>query len=81
MDDAVAAIDAKITEMEETLPPAVLARYKRVSARLPRVVAPVINGTCYGCFVAVPPAQASHAERNAEVRACENCGRFLYHVD
>jgi predicted nucleic acid-binding Zn-ribbon protein len=81
VDDAVAAIDAKIAEMEETLPPAVLSRYKRVSARLPRVVVPVINGTCYGCFVAVPTAQASHAERNAEIRACENCGRFLYHVD
>ena len=81
VDDAVKAIDAKIAEMEETLPPAVLARYRRVSARLPRVGVPVINGTCYGCFVAVPTAQASHAERNAEVRACENCGRFLYHVD
>ncbi|MBV9109134.1 MAG: nucleotide-binding protein, partial [Gemmatimonadetes bacterium] len=51
------------------------------SARLPRVVVPVINGTCYGCFVAVPTAQASDAERNAEIRSCENCGRFLYHVD
>ena len=81
VDDAVKAIDDKIAEMEQTLPPAVLSRYKRVSARLPRVVVPVINGTCYGCFVAVPTAQASHAERNAEIRACENCGRFLYHVD
>lgn len=81
VDDAVQALDDKIAEMEQTLPPQVLSRYRRVSARLPRVVAPVINGTCYGCFVAVPTAQASHAERNAEIRACENCGRFLYHVD
>ncbi|HEX8246524.1 MAG TPA: C4-type zinc ribbon domain-containing protein [Longimicrobium sp.] len=81
VDDALQKLDAKIVEMEETLPPQVLSRYRRVSARLPRVVAPVINGTCYGCFVAVPTAQASDADRNAEIRACQNCGRFLYHVD
>src|SRR5262249_3016162 len=81
VDDAVSELDTKIKEMEETLPPAVLSRYRRVSARMPRVVAPVINGTCYGCFVAVPTAQASDSERNAEIRICENCGRFLYHVD
>ena len=81
VDDAVQKLDAKIAEMEETLPPQILARYRRVSARLPRVVVPVINGTCYGCFVAVPTAQASDSERNAEIRTCENCGRFLYHVD
>jgi predicted nucleic acid-binding Zn-ribbon protein len=81
VDEALEKLDAKIAEMEETLPPQVLSRYRRVSARLPRVVAPVINGTCYGCFVAVPTAQASDADRNAEIRTCQNCGRFLYHVD
>ena len=81
IEDAVGELDRKITEMEETLPPPVLSRYRRVSQRMPRVVVPVINGTCYGCFVAVPTAQASDAERNAEIRACQNCGRFLYHVD
>lgn len=81
VDDALKALDDKVAEMEETLPPQVLARYRRVSGRRPRFVAPVINGTCYGCFVAVPTAQAGHAERNAEIRSCENCGRFLYHVD
>jgi predicted nucleic acid-binding Zn-ribbon protein len=74
VDDALHEIDAKIAEMEETLPAPMLSRYRRVAA-------PVIKGTCYGCFVAVPTAQASDADRNAEVRTCQNCGRFLYHVD
>lgn len=81
VDEAVKAIDAKIAEMEATLPPQVLSRYRRVAERRPRVVAPVIKGTCYGCFVAVPTAQASNADRNAEIHTCQNCGRFLYHVD
>ena len=81
IDQALVQLDAKIAEMEETLPAPMLSRYRRVAARIPRVVAPVIKGTCYGCFVAVPTAQASDADRNAEVRTCQNCGRFLYHVD
>lgn len=81
VDAALQTLDGKIAEMEESLPPQVRSRYKRVSARLPRFLVPVIDGTCYGCFVAVPTAQASDAERNAEIRSCENCGRFLYHVD
>ena len=81
VDDALAQLDEKITEMEDTLPPAVRTRYQRVSAKHPRVVVPVIRGTCYGCFVQVPTALASDAERNAEVRSCQNCGRFLYLID
>jgi predicted nucleic acid-binding Zn-ribbon protein len=81
VEEAIGQLDAKLAEMEASLPPAVLARYQRVSARMPRAVVAVINGTCYGCFVAVPTAQASAAERNAEIRACQNCGRFLYYVD
>ena len=81
IEDAVRELDAKVREMEEALPPPVLNRYRRVSGKHPRVVVPVIRGTCYGCFVAVPTAQASDAERNAEIRSCQNCGRFLYYVD
>ncbi|HEU0052684.1 MAG TPA: C4-type zinc ribbon domain-containing protein [Longimicrobium sp.] len=81
VDDALNTLDAKIAEMEETLPPQVLNRYRRVSARHPRVVVPVIRGTCYGCFVQIPTALASDAERNAEIRTCQNCGRFLYLID
>jgi predicted nucleic acid-binding Zn-ribbon protein len=44
-------------------------------------VVPVIRGTCYGCFVQIPTALASDAERNEEVRSCQSCGRFLYLID
>lgn len=81
VDAALKELDEKITEMEETLPPPVLNRYRRIGTKHPRVVVPVIRGTCYGCFVQVPTALASDAERNAEVRTCQNCGRFLYLID
>jgi predicted nucleic acid-binding Zn-ribbon protein len=81
VDEAVAELDEKIKEMEESLAPQVRSRYQRVAGRRGRAIVPVIRGTCYGCFVAVPTALASDAERNEELRTCENCGRFLYLID
>lgn len=78
---AVAQIDEKIAEMVASLAPAVRTRYERVAAKHPRVVVPVIRGTCYGCFVAIPTAVAGGDDRNAELRHCQSCGRFLYIVD
>ncbi len=81
IDDALVQLDQKIAEMEAALSPPVRSRYQRLSERHWRVVVPVIRGTCYGCFVSIPTAVASHAERNEEIRYCDNCGRFLYMVD
>ena len=77
-EQALSQLDAKIVELEESLPLQVRNRYRRIAAKQPRVVVPVIRGTCYGCFVQIPTALASDAERNAEVRSCQNCGRYLY---
>jgi predicted nucleic acid-binding Zn-ribbon protein len=80
-DEALAQLDSKIHELEESLPVQARTRYRRIAAKHPRVVVPVIRGTCYGCFVQIPTALASDADRNAEVRSCQNCGRFLYLMD
>lgn len=80
VEDAVNALEEKIGELEERLDPPVRTRYRQLSRRGMRVVVPVLQGICYGCFMAVPTAWASEAERNAQIDVCENCGRFLYHV-
>jgi predicted nucleic acid-binding Zn-ribbon protein len=79
--EALSTLDAKIAEMEEALAPEVRGRYRRIANKQPRVVVPVIRGTCYGCFVQIPTALASDADRNEEVRSCQSCGRFLYLID
>lgn len=81
VDEALGQIDEKMAEMEASLPAPVRTRYQRLAAKQPRVVVPVIRGTCYGCFVQVPTALASDADRNEEIRSCQNCGRFLYLID
>lgn len=71
-------LDAKITEIEEHLEPAVRNRYRRLAGGRGRAVVPVIRGICYGCFMAVPSAVASARDANETLRWCQNCGRFLY---
>jgi len=81
IEDALATLDAKIEEVEEELPPPVRNRYRRLSGRTERPVVPVIGGTCYGCFVSIPTAVSSDADRNRDINSCDNCGRFLYLMD
>jgi predicted nucleic acid-binding Zn-ribbon protein len=76
--DAVAQLSDKIEEMEGTLEPEVEKRYHKIAGRRPRPVVPVLNGICYGCFMAVPTATD---KTNAEIRWCEQCGSFIYFVD
>lgn len=71
---------AKITKLEEALEPRIHSRYMRVKESLDRVVVPVINGVCYGCFVSIPTATAGDQDPNAELQGCQHCGRFIYIV-
>jgi hypothetical protein len=79
--DATAQIESKIEEVVEELEPTVRSRYKRLDRALDRVVVPVINEMCYGCFVAVPTAIATDPEERNKLQTCAHCGRFLYFVD
>lgn len=77
-DEAVAQLKDRIEDLEESLDSRVRARYERVKGNLQRVVVPVINGVCYGCFVSIATAVARDEDPNERVKTCETCGRFLY---
>jgi len=81
IEDALSQLDQKIGEMEESLEEGVRARYRRLAGRHTRPIVPVIGGTCYGCFVSIPTALASDADRNEAISYCDSCGRFIYMVD
>ncbi|MBX6332056.1 MAG: hypothetical protein IRY91_09435 [Gemmatimonadaceae bacterium] len=71
----------RIAEREAQLSPRTQSVYKRVAKRHERVVAPVLNGVCYACFVHVPTSRGRDKGRNTELRTCESCGRFIYYTD
>ncbi|MFQ5746667.1 MAG: hypothetical protein ACE5HF_05555 [Gemmatimonadota bacterium] len=80
-DEALAILREKMDELADRLDPSVRGRYEELAGSVQRAVAPVLNGICYGCFVAVPTAWSSEAGRNEHIRSCPSCGRFLYYVD
>ena len=80
-DEARAALRSKVEELEGRLDDRIRRRYERIAGNRDRVVVPVLNGTCYGCFVQVASARAGEQDPNASLQSCEHCGRFLYFTD
>ena len=81
VEDVADRLSERIAEREAQLSPRTKARYERIGKRRERVVAPVLNGVCYGCFVHVPTSKGHDKERNSELRVCESCGRFIFYTD
>lgn len=80
IDDAIAQLQSRIDELAGDLPAPLRSRLDRFARSSGRAVVPVINGTCYGCFTAVPTARINEIVRNDRVNHCDHCGRFLYVV-
>lgn len=76
--EAVASLEERIEGLEGELEPGIRRRYDRVRRSFDRVVVPVVNGVCYGCFVSIATAVAREQDPNEAVRSCETCGRFIY---
>jgi len=54
--------------------------YRRVSRKYSRPLIPVINGVCYGCFVALPTAKSTGRGDEDTVATCSSCGRIIYWI-
>ena len=76
--EAVDLLAAKIVELEEDLDAPTRRRYDRIVGKLDRVMVPVINGVCYGCFTSIATAWAGEQTPVRELKGCESCGRFIY---
>jgi predicted nucleic acid-binding Zn-ribbon protein len=60
------------------LPKTLLARYERVRTRHAVPVSEVVDGTCKGCRMAIPPQQFNNLHRADSIEQCPFCHRFLY---
>ena len=79
--DNLTSLESTRVDLESQLRISILSEYNRVRQRYGRIVAPVINGICYGCFVKIPSAIDASENRNDSLHRCENCGMFLYWVE
>jgi predicted nucleic acid-binding Zn-ribbon protein len=76
--EAARTLEAKIAELVGALDVPIRRRFERMAASRERVVVPVIEGVCYGCFVSIATATAGEVGPNDVLRTCEGCGRFIY---
>ncbi|MFQ5536928.1 MAG: hypothetical protein ACE5GJ_05690 [Gemmatimonadota bacterium] len=77
-EEAIKVLRAAAAELEARLSEPVRRSYERIAGHLERVVVPVIDETCYGCFESIPAMRAREARHNVALQRCETCGRFLY---
>ncbi len=74
----VEMIQKTIEDLEKKIDPAILKKYERVAAKYDRPLVPTKDGVCYGCFVAMPTAEAANLFKDVEIAQCSNCSRLLY---
>lgn len=80
-EEAARELETKVEQLAGELSDPIRRRYQQIVGRVERVVVPVINEICYGCFVSVPAATAGEQDPNASLTSCQNCGRFLYFLN
>ncbi len=66
-------------KIRAALDPTLLRAYDRLSkVYRRRVVVPVVNGTCSGCFGVLATARLQQARAGDRPMVCEHCGRILF---
>src|SRR5690606_7247410 len=58
VEEAIRTLEAKIAELANGLDPQLRKRYERVAETTERLVVPVIEGVCYGCYMSIATATA-----------------------
>jgi predicted nucleic acid-binding Zn-ribbon protein len=56
-----------------------LDRYNKLKATKKELaLAPIRNGTCFGCKLQLPPQLVAEVKRSQELLSCNYCQRILY---
>jgi predicted nucleic acid-binding Zn-ribbon protein len=63
------------------LPKPVYRRYERIRPKVHPAVAEVVDATCIGCRMRLPPQLANQIQRAVDLYQCPHCQRFLYYKD
>lgn len=58
-----------------------LSRYDRIRKGRGYAVAPVVNGTCQGCHMALQPQLANQLARGDSIEQCSRCQRMIFRAD
>lgn len=86
LDAQQVALTAELSELEQkhkeiavSVEKTLLARYTKLkAARKDQALAPVRNGTCFGCKLQISPQLVAQVKRSDALLSCSFCNRLLY---
>ena len=78
LDKQVAAATEGRNEVVSQLPKPLVRRYERIRTKHANTVVEVVEGTCMGCRMQIPPQQFNEMHRGDDIHQCPHCLRFLY---
>jgi uncharacterized protein len=76
-DRAVPEITTELAHLAGQLPPRVARLLERIAGRHADPVADLVQGSCAGCGLSLPPQAAVDADREAALVQCQGCGRYV----
>jgi uncharacterized protein len=75
----VAAEEEKRKTYTPNIEPRLLAQYERIlKNREGLAIVPIVNNSCGGCHMGLPPQAVNEAQRHEKLQLCEDCARILY---
>jgi len=82
LEGRVAAFHAKRAALLEGIDKALLERYEKLLFnRGGMAVVPVVDSSCGGCYMHLPPQKINEVRMKKEIITCEMCARILYIED
>lgn len=63
------------------IPKPIYRRYERIRPKIHPTVCEIVDATCTGCRMRVPPQLSNQIQAAADFHQCPHCQRFLYFKD
>ena len=80
--ESIASMIKERAELAGSLPLGLLDHYEKILKTSDRLaVVAVSNGTCYGCFLTIPPQQVIDIQKHGGLHYCPRCHRILFSKD
>lgn len=62
------------------IPVVLYRRYESIRTKRPVAIARLVEGTCRGCHLAIPPMMFQRLRQTGEIEQCPHCRRIIYYV-
>jgi hypothetical protein len=79
LDDKMKVLESKRQQKAKEISPRILSQYERIlKGKDGLAIVPVVNHSCGGCYMNVPPQLVNEIKKHEELVCCESCARILY---